>query len=199
MAIGIFAEKWKNTSTVYAIKKFVSNKEVYLTHLADGRQNIIRLHGVTKLDLDKKEYSLPLECAVGGTLRDHLRNNTIDWKNQLRFAKEAVLRLHDDKGIVHGSLWVLFWKLTNHKTPFEGLDDEHITCKILNGVREEPVQTRMLNLLDFIKVKYWEQEPDECLNIFQVNSVLNNIDSENINMLIVPENEKKRDRTLMAN
>ncbi|GES97855.1 kinase-like domain-containing protein [Rhizophagus clarus] len=112
-------------------------------------------------------------------------------ENQLRFAKEAVLRLHDDKGIVHGSLWVLFWKLTNHKTPFEGLDDEHITCKILNGVREEPVQTRMLNLLDFIKVKYWEQEPDECLNIFQVNSVLNNIDSENINMLIVPENEKK--------
>jgi serine/threonine protein kinase len=75
--------------------------------LADGHQNIIRLHGVTKLDLDKKEYSLVLECADGGTLRDHLRNNTIEWNNQLRFAKEiasAILWLHDDKGIVHGDL-----------------------------------------------------------------------------------------------
>ncbi|RGB39459.1 kinase-like domain-containing protein [Rhizophagus diaphanus] len=103
----VYTAKWKNTSTVYAIKKFVSNKEVYLTHLADGHQNIIRLHGVTKLDLDKKEYLLVLECADGGTLRNYLRNNTIDWKNQLRFAKEiasAVLWLHDDKGIVHGDL-----------------------------------------------------------------------------------------------
>ncbi|PKY44322.1 kinase-like protein [Rhizophagus irregularis] len=73
----------------------------------NGHQNIIRLHGVTNLDLDKKEYSLILECADGGTLKDHLRKNTIDWKNQLRFAKEiasAVLWLHDDKGIVHGDL-----------------------------------------------------------------------------------------------
>lgn len=73
--------------------------------MADGHQNIIRLHGVT--NLDKKEYSLVLECADGGTLKDHLRKNTIYWKNQLRFAKEiasAVLWLHDDKGIVHGDL-----------------------------------------------------------------------------------------------
>ncbi|CAB4400961.1 unnamed protein product [Rhizophagus irregularis] len=94
------------SSRIY-IKMFVNNEEVYLTHLADGHQNIIRLHGVTNLDLDKKEYSLVLECADGGTLEDHLRKNTIDWKNQLRFAKElasAVLWLHDDKEIIHGDL-----------------------------------------------------------------------------------------------
>lgn len=60
--------------------------------MADGHQNIIRLHGVTKLDLDKKEYLLVLECADGGTLRNYLMNNTIDWKNQLRFAKEIKCR-----------------------------------------------------------------------------------------------------------
>lgn len=56
--------------------------------------------------MDKKEYSLVIECADGGTLREHLRDNTIDWKNQIRFAKEianAIFWLHDDL-IVHGDL-----------------------------------------------------------------------------------------------
>ncbi|UZO20442.1 uncharacterized protein OCT59_012866 [Rhizophagus irregularis] len=224
----VYAANWKNTSTVYAIKTFVSNEEVYLTHLADGHQNIIRLHGVT--NLDKKEYSLVLECADGGTLKDHLRKNTIYWKNQLRFAKEiasAVLWLHDDKGIVHGDLHsnnilihkdtikladfglsfekgkdrnntgvygvipigVLFWELSSYKSPFNGLDDDHITFKILNGVREEPVPNTNVKFIELYQ-KCWEQEPDERPNISQVNSVLNSIDSKSNNVSIVSGSEE---------
>ncbi|CAB5194300.1 unnamed protein product [Rhizophagus irregularis] len=72
---GVYAANWKNTSTIYVIKKFVDNKEVYLTRMADGHQNIIRLYGVTTLD-GKEKYSLVLEYAEGGTLRNYLRNNT---------------------------------------------------------------------------------------------------------------------------
>ncbi|UZO28717.1 uncharacterized protein OCT59_022231 [Rhizophagus irregularis] len=105
---GVYAANWKNTSTIYVIKKFVDNKEVYLTRMADGHQNIIRLYGVTTLD-GKEKYSLVLEYAEGGTLRNYLRNNTVpfNWENQLRFAKEiasAILWLHDVKEIIHGDL-----------------------------------------------------------------------------------------------
>ena len=59
--------------------------------------------------LDEKKYSLVLEYANGGTLREHLRNKTITlkWESMLRFAKEiasAILWLHDDKEIIHGDL-----------------------------------------------------------------------------------------------
>ncbi|GES73514.1 kinase-like domain-containing protein [Rhizophagus clarus] len=104
----VSAARWNNTSTIFAIKKFVDNKEVYLTRIADGHQNIIRLYGVTKLD-GKGKYSLVLEYAEGGTLRNYLRDITITfkWEDQLRFAKEiasAILWLHEKKEIIHGDL-----------------------------------------------------------------------------------------------
>ena len=54
--------------------------------------------------LGKEKYSLVLEYAEGGTLRNYLRKNAVpfNWENQLRFAKEiasAILWLHDVKGI----------------------------------------------------------------------------------------------------
>ncbi|PKY48183.1 kinase-like protein [Rhizophagus irregularis] len=99
----VSAARWNNTSTIFAIKKFV-----YLTRIADGHQNIIRLYGVTKLD-GKEKYSLVLEYAEGGTLRNYLRNSniTFKWEDQLRFAKEiasAILWLHNVKEIIHGDL-----------------------------------------------------------------------------------------------
>ncbi|CAB4473548.1 unnamed protein product [Rhizophagus irregularis] len=60
-----------------------------------------------RVSLDERKYSLVLEYADGGTLRDYLRKNTIEWNNQLRFAKEissAILWLHDKKKIIHGDL-----------------------------------------------------------------------------------------------
>ncbi|CAB5383450.1 unnamed protein product [Rhizophagus irregularis] len=102
----VCAANWNNTPTVYAIKKFVDNREVYLTKIVNPHANIIGFYGVTKLE-DEERYSLVLEYAEGSTLRDHLRNNTVEWNNQLRFAREitsAILWLHDYKGIVHGDL-----------------------------------------------------------------------------------------------
>ncbi|RGB24520.1 kinase-like domain-containing protein [Rhizophagus diaphanus] len=104
----VYIAKWKNTLTKCAIKKFVDDKEVCLTYMANSHDNIIQFRGVTKLE-DEKKYSLVLEYANGGTLRDHLRNNTITfkWEDQLRFSKEivsAILWLHDVKEITHGDL-----------------------------------------------------------------------------------------------
>ncbi|PKK61485.1 hypothetical protein RhiirC2_756698, partial [Rhizophagus irregularis] len=106
----------KNTPTKYAIKKFVDNKEVYLTKTVNPHANIIQFYGVTKKK-DEEKYSLVLEYAEGGTLRDCLRNNTIEWNNQLRFAREiasAILWLHVDKGIVHGDLVSIFMVFKNY-------------------------------------------------------------------------------------
>ncbi|GES98303.1 kinase-like domain-containing protein [Rhizophagus clarus] len=104
----VYSANWKNTSTIYAIKKFVDDKEVCLTYIANGHKNIIQFYGLTKSQ-DEKKYSLVLEYAEGGTLRDYLRNDaiTFKWENQLKFAKEivsAILWLHDVKEIIHGDL-----------------------------------------------------------------------------------------------
>ncbi|CAB5388433.1 uncharacterized protein OCT59_029242 [Rhizophagus irregularis] len=105
---------WKNISKL-AIKKFDKNfnqntiiNEILLTGIVNSHPNIIQFYGVTKLK-DEINYSLVLEYADGGTLRNYLRNNTItfEWKNQLRFAKEiasAILWLHDNTKVIHGDL-----------------------------------------------------------------------------------------------
>ncbi|GBB98873.1 hypothetical protein RclHR1_03350004 [Rhizophagus clarus] len=76
--------------------------------MANGHKHVIQFYGLTKPQ-DGEKYSLVLEYADGGTLRDYLRNDaiTFEWKHQLKFAKEiasAILWLHDDRGIVHGDL-----------------------------------------------------------------------------------------------
>ncbi|UZO27321.1 uncharacterized protein OCT59_019522 [Rhizophagus irregularis] len=110
----VFAAEWKNTSAKYAIKKFkeTSREEDIISEIKimklTSHPFIIRFYGVTKLEGENK-YSLILEYADGGTLRDYLRNSTItfEWKDQLRFAKDiasAISWLHDDKKIIHGDL-----------------------------------------------------------------------------------------------
>ena len=62
--------------------------------------------------LDEMNYSLVLEYADGGTLRDYLKNDTITfkWNDQLNFAKDiasAISWLHDRR-IIHGDLVSIF-------------------------------------------------------------------------------------------
>ncbi|CAB5217566.1 unnamed protein product [Rhizophagus irregularis] len=164
----VYVANWKSTSTKYAIKKSVNNKEVCLTIRANSHENIIQFRGVTKLE-DEKKYSIILEYADGGTLGKYLRNNTIEWKNQLRFAKEiasAICWLHDKKGIIHGDLHPN--NILIHKDA-------------VNGVREEPVPNTNVKFTRLYR-KCWEQEPDERPNISEVNETLNMIDSENDTM-----------------
>ncbi|CAB5189632.1 unnamed protein product [Rhizophagus irregularis] len=189
----VFVAKWKNTPTKYAIKKFVDNKEVYLTKTVNPHANIIQFYGVTKKK-DEEKYSLVLEYAEGGTLRDCLRNNTIEWNNQLRFAREiasAILWLHVDKGIVHGDLHpnnILVHKDTIKLADFGRSSETGKGCdntEILSGVREEPVPNTNVKFIELYQ-KCWKQEPDERSNISEVNETLSSIDSENNNVSTVP-------------
>ncbi|UZN99094.1 uncharacterized protein OCT59_000375 [Rhizophagus irregularis] len=222
---------------MYAIKKSVNNKEIIFF-------------------LDEKKYLLILEYADGGTLGKYLRNNTIEWKNQLRFAKEiasAICWLHDTKKIVHGdfhpnnilvhkdavkladfgrssclkgsgyyniqvwgvvpyvdpkmlnqkilhkineksdiySLGVIFWELTSRSSPFDGLEGDHITYKILSGVREEPVLNTNVKFIRLYQ-KCWEQELDERPNIFEINETLSIIDFKNDNVPTVPYSKGRK-------
>ncbi|CAB4402229.1 unnamed protein product [Rhizophagus irregularis] len=179
----VYVANWKNTSTIYAIKKSVSNKEVCLTFRANSHENIIQFRGVTKLKGEKK-YSLILEYADGGTLGKYLKNNTIEWKNQLRFAKEiasAICWLHDTKKIVHGDLHPN--NILVHKDAVK-LADFGRSC-LKGGVREEPVPNTNVKFIGLYQ-KCWEQEPDERPNIFEINETLSIIDSENDNVPTVP-------------
>ncbi|CAB4428963.1 unnamed protein product [Rhizophagus irregularis] len=85
--VSVYVARWKNMPTKYAIKKFIDNKEVYLTKMVNSHANIIQFHGVTKIE-DEERYLLVLDYAEGGTLRDYLRNNIIEWKTQIRFARD---------------------------------------------------------------------------------------------------------------
>ncbi|PKB95439.1 hypothetical protein RhiirA5_436725, partial [Rhizophagus irregularis] len=78
-------------------------------------------------------------------------------------------------------LGVIFWELTSRSSPFDGLEDDYITFKILSGVREEPVPNTNVKFTRLYR-KCWEQEPDERPNISEVNETLNMIDSENDTM-----------------
>ncbi|CAB5359053.1 unnamed protein product [Rhizophagus irregularis] len=83
------------------------------------------------------------------------------------------------------SLGVIFWELTSRSSPFDGLEGDHITYKILSGVREEPVPNTNVKFIRLYQ-KCWEQEPDERPNIFEINESLSIIDSENDNVPTVP-------------
>ncbi|PKY15805.1 kinase-like protein [Rhizophagus irregularis] len=266
----VYIAYWKNTSVKYAIKKFKEtskeeeiNNEIKIMKIASHHPNIIRFYGITKLQYENK-YSLVLEHAEHGTLRDYLRKNAITfrWNEQLKFAKEissAILWLHDDREIVHRDLhpnnvlihqntikladfgrsslkgtkgtdcyntdevWgimpyvdpkalnrnipykineksdiynlgFLFWELTSRKPPFDDLENDHITCKILSGKREEPVLDTNVKFIELYQ-KCWKHEPDERPNISQVNSELNSIDSKNNNASIVPYEREESKKT----
>ncbi|PKC68498.1 kinase-like protein [Rhizophagus irregularis] len=232
----VYVANWKNTSTKYAIKRCVDDKEVYLTYLANSHENIIQFRGVTNIEDDEK-YSLVLEYAEGGTLGKYLRdfemgepikhpNNILIHKGAIKLAdfgrscqKElecyntevwGVLPYVDPKMLEElvepfpninqvgqklpykpneksdiYSLGVLFWELTSRLPPFDGLGDDIIMLKILNGLREKPVPNTNVKYNGLYK-ECWKQEPDERPHISKVNEVLNIIDSENNNLSTVP-------------
>ncbi|CAB5186444.1 unnamed protein product [Rhizophagus irregularis] len=90
------------------------------------------------------------------------------------------------------SIEVIFWELTSRSSPFDGLDGDYITFKVLSGVREEPVPNTNVKFIGLYQ-KCWEQEPDERPNILKVNDTPNRIDSEN-NVSTVPYFKEREER-----
>ncbi|RGB29472.1 kinase-like domain-containing protein [Rhizophagus diaphanus] len=85
------------------------------------------------------------------------------------------------------SLGVLFWELTSRKSPFDFEkkttkgDHSSIKMNIRNGIREKPVKDTNDKFVALYE-KCWQHEPDGRPNIQQVNSELNLINPEKINV-----------------
>ncbi|PKB98144.1 kinase-like protein [Rhizophagus irregularis] len=172
----VYVANWKNTSTIYAIKKSVDNKEVYLTIRASSHENIIQFRGITKL-----EGSGRYNTQVWG-VTPYVDPKMLDKKIPYKMSEKSDIY----------SIEVIFWELTSRSSPFDGLDGDYITFKVLSGVREEPVPNTNVKFIGLYQ-KCWEQEPDERPNILKVNDTPNRIDSEN-NVSTVPYFKEREER-----
>ncbi|PKC61859.1 kinase-like protein [Rhizophagus irregularis] len=118
----VYRVEWKNTGQYFVLKSFLKyNKSTpreivrELTFLrdVDFHDNIIRFLGVTSenqcnLNNSLKYYSLVMEYADGGTLRQYLKKNfdTLAWNDKFNIAYQlacAVSCLHGE-GILHSDL-----------------------------------------------------------------------------------------------
>ncbi|GBC04393.1 hypothetical protein RclHR1_05660008 [Rhizophagus clarus] len=115
----VYRANWKNSHKHYAIKTFFNIndatvkaivREIQLQREVDFHDNVIRFYGITASikENQRKEYSLVIEYAENGTLRNYLRENfkNLSWNDKFNLAFQlvyAVSCLHDE-GIVHRDL-----------------------------------------------------------------------------------------------
>ncbi|PKY56191.1 kinase-like protein [Rhizophagus irregularis] len=116
----VFRANWKNTDTIFAIKKFNNNNstpnqvvnEVKLQKRVDFHENIIRFHGIIiEKETDQSDviYSLVLEYADSGTLSTYLNEhfNELEWNDkyrlslQLASAVACIMNVHADNIFIH--------------------------------------------------------------------------------------------------
>ncbi|GBC05704.1 hypothetical protein RclHR1_06390004 [Rhizophagus clarus] len=120
----VFRANWKNSEQYVALKTFFNFNDATITGIArelklqrevDFHKNVIRFYGITKYEpenrnnlLNLNRYSLVMEYADNGTLREYLKKNfyNITWNDKLNMAHQlasAVSCLHEE-GIVHSDL-----------------------------------------------------------------------------------------------
>ncbi|PKC14049.1 kinase-like protein [Rhizophagus irregularis] len=182
----VYIAKWKNTLTKCAIKKFVDDKEVCLTYMANSHDNIIQFRGITKLEAD-------FGCSCLKESDDDPRVHGVTPYMDPKFFENHSYRITKKSDIY--SLGVLFWELTSRCSPFKykSGDDYVLRIRILNGLREKPIQNT--NAI-FVKLyqKCWQHEPDNRPNIHQVISELNRINYEN-NIIPAPGESEESENT----
>ncbi|PKC00788.1 kinase-like protein [Rhizophagus irregularis] len=106
----VFRANWKNTDTIFAIKKFNNDKmtlkgvvnEIKLHKRVDFHENILRFYGITKVEETDvtRTYSLVLEYADSGTLTTYLNEhfNELEWNDKYQLALQlasAVACMHE--------------------------------------------------------------------------------------------------------
>ncbi|GES98931.1 kinase-like domain-containing protein [Rhizophagus clarus] len=107
---------WKNAGIFFALKTFNDDKltlkevvnEIRLQKKVDFHENILRFCGITKKEKALKKYTLVLEYADGGTLKNYLNEHftKLDWNDKYQLAFQlasAVACLHVCE-IVHRDL-----------------------------------------------------------------------------------------------
>ncbi|KAF0553908.1 kinase-like domain-containing protein [Gigaspora margarita] len=115
----VYRAIFMNNELIVALKSFRSNtmikeiaNELKLHRRVDKHSNIIRLHGVTKiedkLNQSSTDYMLVLEYADSGTLRSYLRKNFkyLTWNDKINLALQivsAIKHLHAEN-IIHCDL-----------------------------------------------------------------------------------------------
>ncbi|GBC08550.1 hypothetical protein RclHR1_08200002 [Rhizophagus clarus] len=157
----VHVAEWKNTPAKYAIKKFkeTSKEEDIINEVHQDNETDFSFvyNGVTKLK-DENKYSLVLEYADTGTLKDYLRGDTITF--------ECIIL-----GVDESKMPFDFEKRTKSDHP-------SIKMNIRNGVREKPVRNTNDKFVALYE-KCWQHEPNDRLNIHQVNSELKHIENNN--------------------
>ncbi|CAB5313892.1 unnamed protein product [Rhizophagus irregularis] len=156
---------WKNTDQVFALKCFNGDKttlkeivnEIKLQKRVDFHENILRFHGITKIEKNNinQEYALVLEYADSDTLNTYLRRNfnKLEWNDKYRFALQlasAVACIHECD-IIHRDL--------------------HAAVAIVMGKREKIIEETPTEYSK-LYTECWKCEPDERPNMRDVVSIL---------------------------
>ncbi|GBC38147.2 kinase-like domain-containing protein [Rhizophagus irregularis DAOM 181602=DAOM 197198] len=104
----VYRADWKDSHKCCALKYFYNLNDAAIKAIVreiqhhrevDFYDNVIRFYGVTTFKNQIKEYSLVIEYADGGTLRDYLKENfeNLTWKDKFSLA----FQLHSNNILVH--------------------------------------------------------------------------------------------------
>ncbi|CAB4479580.1 unnamed protein product [Rhizophagus irregularis] len=188
----VYRADWKDSHKCCALKYFYNLNDAAIKAIVreiqhhrevDFYDNVIRFYGVTTFKNQIKEYSLVIEYADGGTLRDYLKENfeNLTWKDKFSLAFQlvcAVSCLHGE-GIVHRDLHsnniLVHQNTVNGRPPFcNELNDLGLAMEILQGLRETPIPDTPE---EYIKIytDCWNTEPDNRPFINQVFDKLKEI------------------------
>ncbi|CAB5335379.1 unnamed protein product [Rhizophagus irregularis] len=159
---------------------------------ADFHDSVIHFFGVT-LENDQnnlsKNYSLVMEYADGGTLREYLRKNfdkiTCDGKLSMAYQLVCAVSCLHNEGIVHSdlhsnnilvnqnivklanfglskSIGVLLWEISSDRPPFYTEDEQYdisLIYEITQGLREKPIPDTSIAYIN-LYTDCWNEEPD---------------------------------------